>query len=389
MAVVLLSRDSARVFFCHGCGEKHSCASHVGRLPKWCKDCRRKQKSKSERGRVRKKHNRLHGKECEQCGLHWTPKRQSTRFCSARCRSLAAGSRVVLQCVFCEKAFEVCSAYAESRKYCSRECGQKHRSVEERTCAECGQAFKRSRHARDKRKYCGRKCYFAARNAGRQPWLRSDAQNEAIWHIGGRWFRAPSRVPMREMMTNMSSFLARVGALYEKASRHMPTCEVCGSFCKTQQARFCSPRCCGQSVHEVSCCKCGSRVKRRGVGRVGLCHACKQNAKREALRRIKETCGKNHPSRARHYGVQCVRFPREMIFDRDGWRCQLCGTGVLRKTTYRKRDGKIHPRSPTVDCIVPMSKGGNYEPDNCQTACFICNSKKGARTIGQLRLPIS
>jgi hypothetical protein len=388
MPVAVTSGDSVRSFSCQRCGNEHSCASNVGRLPKWCSNCRRKQRSEAERSRVRKRQQNSQRKQCEQCGLDWSPKRQSTRFCSPRCRSLAAGTRVVLQCVFCEKSFDVCSAYAGSRKYCSRECSRNDRSAEERTCVECGCAFKRRKHAKDKAKYCGRKCYFAARAAGRQPWSRSDAQNEAIWHIGGRWFRAPSRVPMREMMTNMSSFLSRVRSLYEKASRHMPACEVCGSLCKTQEARFCSPRCCGQNVHEVGCCKCGARVKRRGVGKVVLCHACKQNAKREALRRIRETCGKNHPSRARHYGVQCQRFPRKMIFDRDGWRCQLCGTSVLRKTTYRKRDGKIHPRSPTVDCIVPMSKGGNYEPDNCQTACFICNSKKGAKRIGQLRLPI-
>jgi hypothetical protein len=38
---------------------------------------------------------------------------------------------------------------------------------------------------------------------------------------------------------------------------------------------------------------------------------------------------------------------------------------------------------------VAMAKGGTHEPSNCQTACFICNSIKGDRGGGQLRLALT
>jgi 5-methylcytosine-specific restriction endonuclease McrA len=36
-----------------------------------------------------------------------------------------------------------------------------------------------------------------------------------------------------------------------------------------------------------------------------------------------------------------------------------------------------------------MSTGGNHEPDNCQTACFMCNTRKSDSGGGQLRLAIA
>jgi|694.fasta_scaffold82447_1 hypothetical protein len=386
--VVLAVDCSGRTSTCSGCGKSLACRSAIGRLPKWCDPCRKAAKAKGEKGRKRKAWQELQSKPCEQCGQEWKPKRRSTRFCSPRCRSLASGDRLVLSCACCGESFECCSAYAKARKYCSRECSRKHHGVQERSCVECGKSFKRSPHSRDKAKYCGRACYFAARNAGRQAWDRT-RQLEGVWHRGGPWACAPSKKPMQEMMTNMGHFLGKLRILYGKAVRKMPACETCGEPCKREEARFCSPKCCGQNVVQVECHKCGSQCERRGVGKKAMCYGCKEAARKEELRRRRETYGRNHPSRARHLGVKCARFPRKTVFERDGWRCQLCGKPVLRKTTYRKPDGKIHSRSPTVDCIVPMSRGGNYEPDNCQTACFICNSRKGARLLGQMRLPLS
>lgn len=386
--VVLAVDCSTRTAACSGCGKSIACRAAIGRLPKWCDACRKAARSKREKGRRRRSHEQSQSKSCEQCGREWKPKGQATRFCSPRCRSLSSGDRAALPCACCGKTFECCSADAKVRKYCSRECSHKRRGVKERTCVECGKAFKRTPHSKDKAKYCGRACYFAARNAGRQEWDRT-GQLEGVWHRGGRWSNAPSKKPMREMMTNMGYFLASVRLLYAKLRQKMPACETCGEPCKTQQARFCSSRCCGQNVAIVRCYKCGAEAERRGVGKTAMCCACKEAARKEELRKRRETHGSNHPARARRLGVKCARFPRKMIFERDGWRCQLCGKSVLRKTTYRKRDGKIHSRSPTVDCIVPMSKGGNYEPDNCQTACFACNSRKGARLLGQMRLPLS
>lgn len=51
------------------------------------------------------------------------------------------------------------------------------------------------------------------------------------------------------------------------------------------------------------------------------------------------------------------------IFSRDGNRCKHCGA----------------TDNLTIDHITPVSKGGSDNPENLQTLCRSCNSKKGAR----------
>ncbi|RLC88792.1 MAG: hypothetical protein DRJ03_01700 [Chloroflexi bacterium] len=52
-----------------------------------------------------------------------------------------------------------------------------------------------------------------------------------------------------------------------------------------------------------------------------------------------------------------------MVFERDKYRCQYCGTW----------------KNLTVDHIVPVSKGGSDDVNNLQTLCNECNARKGAR----------
>lgn len=73
---------------------------------------------------------------------------------------------------------------------------------------------------------------------------------------------------------------------------------------------------------------------------------------------------------------------RRRIFERDRWRCQLCGKPVDR------RRSAPHPRAATIDHIVPLADGGTHEPANVQCAHFLCNAIKGHRgpASDQLRL---
>lgn len=54
---------------------------------------------------------------------------------------------------------------------------------------------------------------------------------------------------------------------------------------------------------------------------------------------------------------------RAWIIARDGGRCLTCGT----------------MEHLTVDHILPILRGGKTDPDNLQTLCRTCNSRKGAR----------
>ena len=220
-------------------------------------------------------------------------------------------------------------------------------------CVRCGKKLNKNQS-----KFCGNECFIEARRDGTQPWDRTN-QLESVWHRGGLWASAPSRKPVREILTSFQSFMRRLKRMYRKASEPLRPCKVCGCSCGE---RFCSDAC-----RKINADKAAANA-------------------RAARRRYKKAAGRNFKQRARRYGVEYVRFPRTLVFERDNYICQLCKTPVLHTATYRKRDGKIHMKSPTIDHIIPMSKGGPHTPDNCQTACFGCNSKKGSRRIGQLRL---
>lgn len=57
---------------------------------------------------------------------------------------------------------------------------------------------------------------------------------------------------------------------------------------------------------------------------------------------------------------------------RDGNRCHLCLKAVPEKAWP-------HPMSPSLDHVVPLSKGGTHDPDNVKLAHLECNTAKGNR----------
>jgi len=61
-----------------------------------------------------------------------------------------------------------------------------------------------------------------------------------------------------------------------------------------------------------------------------------------------------------------VSFSRKMLWRRDDYQCQYCGC----------RNGEM-----TIDHIMPKSKGGVTNWENCCLACVKCNAKKAARTM--------
>lgn len=61
---------------------------------------------------------------------------------------------------------------------------------------------------------------------------------------------------------------------------------------------------------------------------------------------------------------------RAQVYERDHWTCQLCREPVMRHEVVP------HPQAPTLDHIVPLSRGGTHEPANVQLAHYRCNSIK-------------
>ena len=88
-----------------------------------------------------------------------------------------------------------------------------------------------------------------------------------------------------------------------------------------------------------------------------------------------------HRRRALELDAFVSHVERMDIYERDRWMCQVCGAKVNGRLSYP------HPRSPSLDHVIPLASGGTHEPANCQLAHLICNSTKGAGCAGeQLRL---
>lgn len=87
---------------------------------------------------------------------------------------------------------------------------------------------------------------------------------------------------------------------------------------------------------------------------------------------------RGHVERARLRRVKVEPVNPTKVFDRDGWRCHLCG-----RATPRKLRGTLKPNAPELDHIVPLSKGGEHSYRNTACACRECNHRKSDTVLGQ------
>jgi 5-methylcytosine-specific restriction endonuclease McrA len=103
---------------------------------------------------------------------------------------------------------------------------------------------------------------------------------------------------------------------------------------------------------------------------------CRKHMRRAQLR------ARTSRRRAVTRGALAVeKFSHSEIFERDKYRCQLCGV-----KTRKKKRGTIDLLAPELDHIIPLSCGGQHVRTNVQCACYKCNQKKKAAPLGQLRM---
>lgn len=64
---------------------------------------------------------------------------------------------------------------------------------------------------------------------------------------------------------------------------------------------------------------------------------------------------------------QAHKFNRDLLFLRDQGKCQYCEKELTREQS-------------TIDHVLPRSRGGGTDWENCVICCHGCNGKKGNRT---------
>lgn len=250
------------------------------------------------------------------------------------------------------------------------------------TCLQCGAPFDAGRQQQS---YCTVSCRKAAQyrrlkghGKGRLPQL-------CEWC--GATF-TPGKVGARCCSYPCAQYRRR----YDGQATAIPwhPCTGCGRpFIRRTTATTCSPDCrrtilrMAYASHRLPCSDCG----RERSFRKKLCDICRAErlahaqAKLVAYRHANRKATKA-ADRARRRGARTTeRFDPAEIFQRDGYRCQLCGERLL------MGQAAPHPKSPSIDHIVPIACGGMHERSNSQAAHLLCNSLKGARGgPSQLRL---
>lgn len=139
------------------------------------------------------------------------------------------------------------------------------------------------------------------------------------------------------------------------------------------------------------CAICGGNRSGRRGGYGDTCVPCAPEAKRRAREAYKRTdrwramrrAAKSR-RRAIERGAAAERFDPFEIFERDRWRCHICGE----KTPQRLR-GTYEDRAPELDHIIPLAAGGTHTRNNVACACRRCNLLKSDRPLGQLLLNLA
>jgi 5-methylcytosine-specific restriction endonuclease McrA len=105
-----------------------------------------------------------------------------------------------------------------------------------------------------------------------------------------------------------------------------------------------------------------------GYGHLRVCVPC-ATVRRQSTKRTHRLARKAMERAATVENVNPM-----LVFDRDSWRCRLCGI-----PTPQAKRGTYEPNAPELDHVVPLAKGGEHSYRNTQCACRRCNALKSDR----------
>lgn len=145
------------------------------------------------------------------------------------------------------------------------------------------------------------------------------------------------------------------------AGRVEKACGVCGTgfLADRRRSLYCSRSCSAEAKRLDDLTRPVDRVKRAESQRTYIENNPAKNWAKAAA------------YRARKAAAFVEDVDRDVVFERDGWRCGICSDPI---------DGELrhpHPMSASVDHRVPLVAGGEHSYANCQAAHLGCNVKKG------------
>jgi hypothetical protein len=297
--------------------------------------------------------------QCKACGKEFSQNTGTGRkriFCGPQCRPKRVLQPEELICGTCNKAF----VGLRGKKYCSAACRPRVTvSRPQFNCIVCGKLFVKRTATRTGR-YCSRACVgtYAARckhEAGLLVLTQCSACNE--------WFaRGEMTYPKKGWCSEACKRVSLISV-----------CEYCGVdfVAETKGKRFCSRPCYlgSQNARQkelrgcvpiaVACVECNKSFFTKK--RTGQPKYCSIRCMKKVDKRKRRALKKNAYIEAVHIST---------LIRRDVGVCQICNKSVDLTATVPD------DLAPTVDHVIPLSKGGEHSYANCQLAHFLCNSYK-------------
>lgn len=233
------------------------------------------------------------------------------------------------------------------------------------TCAHCGAEFVTVHRSKI---YCSRSCNHAAFVARTPDRVREYRDKEV----------AKRKSEIAESPKFTSVWLNECAECLRKFYWISPCKKFCCTSCSQQNRKRKYLSSADAAVRVIKkCLTCGSEFVTKRITGVCCSAACYKKKNRK---------NNNKPSnarkRARLFGVEYEPVNPTKVFERDGWRCQICG-----KQTPNSRRGTRYSNAPELDHRVPISKGGPHTYGNTQCTCRACNgSKSNLSSVGQMPL---
>ena len=214
------------------------------------------------------------------------------------------------------------------------------------SCSGCGGALPLQRRPRNPRKWCSEACRVKAYRA-----------------------KSPAYVERQAVLARER----RAAAEAMKPPR--PQCLNCGKeMARRADAAYCDAQPCRTAKYQArqaSRPRCAIDGCEYPVIARGLCGSHYSVEWRlENLERSRDTARRRRALRRR---VRVESFSSREVFDRDGWVCGICSEPIPRDAVWPDL------RSPSIDHVVPIARGGEHSLANVQAAHLSCNSRKQDR----------
>jgi len=204
-------------------------------------------------------------------------------------------------------------------------------------CPNCGTVFKRT--ASEKKKYCSISC------------------SHRIGYGWRKFERSVSRVKLEVERRNTKWRIVR--GIRRKV--HLLICAECGgAFESVRPRRNCCSKACSTK-------RAADAARAKWLRINGW-----SSATDEYYSAIRRAHGVRRRERRANNG-RCERINPIDIFNRDGWRCYICGV-----YTPKRLRGTYEDRAPEMEHVVPLVAGGTHTQDNVKCSCKLCNRNKGS-----------